>query len=160
MNKLFYIVLIFTISGCSLVTDEYQSNQRKVIDYLLGDVPIPENAEVIQTPTSIQGTGQNVSGRIVLTSQDSPAENLIFYGTETLSTGWRLISSKVGEEVTLVYAKNGRFATIHLIPRDTVQGFVTGDYGSDINISVVHPDAIDVQNPYDELQYEALPDSP
>ena len=79
MNKLFYIALIYTISGCSLVTDEYQSNQRKVIDYLLGDVPIPENAEVIQTPTSIQGTGQNVSGRIVLTSQDSPAENLIFY---------------------------------------------------------------------------------
>ena len=56
--------------------------------------------------------------------------------------------------------KNGRFATINLVPRDTVQGFVTGDYGSDINISVVHPDAIDVQNPYDELQYEALPDSP
>ena len=41
MNKLFYIALIFIISGCSFVTDECQSNQRKVIDYLLGDVPIP-----------------------------------------------------------------------------------------------------------------------
>ena len=40
--------------------------------------------------------------------------------------------------------------------QEILQGFVTGDYG-DINISVVHPDAIDVQNPYDELQYEALP---
>ena len=28
----------------------------------------------------------------------SPAENLIFYGTESLSTGWELISSKVGED--------------------------------------------------------------
>ena len=84
----------------------------------------------------------------------------VFRCTETLSTGWQLVSSKVGEEVTLVYAKNGRFATIYLSPKDTVQGFVTGDYGSDIDISVVHPDAIGVQNPYDELQYEELPDSP
>jgi hypothetical protein len=29
---------------------------------------------------------------------------------------------------------------------------MTGDYGSDIDISVVHPDAIGVQNPYDQLR--------
>ena len=111
-------------------------------------------------PTVLLGTGEAISGRIILTSNYSPAENLIFYGTETLSTGWMLVSSKVGEEVTLVYAKNGRFATIYLSPKETVQGFITGDYGSDIDISVVHPDAIGVQNPYDQLQYEELPDSP
>ena len=32
--------------------------------------------------------------------------------------------------------------------------------GSDIDISVVHPDAIGVQNPYDQLQYEDLPETP
>jgi hypothetical protein len=37
---------------------------------------------------------------------------------------------------------------------------MTGDYGSDIDISVVHPDAIGVQNPYDQLQYEDLPETP
>ena len=31
---------------------------------------------------------------------------------------------------------------------------MTGDYGSDIDIAVVHPDAIGVQNPYDQLEYE------
>ena len=95
-----------------------------------------------------------------MTSGYSPAENLIFYGTETLSTGWQLVSSKVGEEVTLVYTKSGRFATIYISPRGTVGGFIAGDYGSDIDISVVHPDAIGVQNPYEELNYEALPESP
>ena len=90
----------------------------------------------------------------------SPAENLIFYGTETLSTGWQLISSKVGEEVTLVYSKAGRFATIYISPKNTVGGFVSGDYGSDIDISVVHPDAIGIQNPYDDLDYSSLPDTP
>ena len=93
-------------------------------------------------------------------SSYSPAENLIFYGTETLTTGWTLVSSKVGEEVTLVYAKSGRFATIYIAPRGTFSGFISGDYGSDIDISVVHPDAISTQNPYNELNYNNLPETP
>ena len=153
------LILIF-ISGCALITDEYQANQRKVIAYLLEDLPLPNDAEIIKAPTVLLGTGEAISGRIIMQSGYSPAENLIFYGTETLSTGWSLISSKVGEEVTLVYSKSGRFATIYISPRNTVGGFVTGDYGSDIDISVVHPNAIDIQNPYENLNYESLPESP
>ena len=154
-NKLYILpfILIFFVSSCALVTDEYQANQRKVIAYLLEDLPLPEDAQIIKAPTVLLGTGEAISGRIILTSNYSPAENLIFYGTETLSTGWQLVSSKVGEEVTLVYTKNGRFVTIYLSPKETVQGFISGDYGSDIDIAVVHPDSIGVQNPYDELEY-------
>ena len=161
-NKFYILPLIFMLfaSGCALITDEYQANQRKVIAYLLEDLPLPSDAQIVKAPTVLLGTGEAISGRIILTSNYSPAENLIFYGTETLSTGWSLVSSKVGEEVTLVYAKNGRFATIYLSPKDTVRSFMTGDYGSDIDISVVHPDAIGVQNPYDQLQYEDLSETP
>ena len=155
-----YIFVIFFISSCALVTDEYQANQRKVIAYLLEDLPLPSDAEIIKAPTVLLGTGESISGRIILTSNYSPAENLIFYGTETLTTGWQLVSSKVGEEVTLVYSKSGRFATIYIAPRGTFSGFVTGDYGSDIDISVVHPDAISIQNPYEALDYKKLPESP
>jgi len=154
----FAITILF--SSCALVTDEYQANQRKVIAYLLEDLPLPKDAEIIKVPTVLLGTGTAISGRIILQSGYSPAENLIFYGTETLTTGWQLVSSKVGEEVTLVYTKNGRFATIFIAPRDTVQGFITGDYGSDVVISVVHPDAIANQNPYEDLTYENLPETP
>jgi len=161
-NKIYILPFIFMLftSGCALVTDEYQANQRKVIAYLLEDLPLPADAQIIKAPTVLLGTGESISGRIILTSNYSPAENLIFYGTETLSTGWQLVSSKVGEEVTLVYTKNGRFVTIYLSPKETFQGFMTGDYGSDIDISVVHPDAIGVQNPYDQLEYEDLPETP
>ena len=161
-NKIYILPIIFMLfaSGCALITDEYQANQRKVIAYLLEDLPLPSDAQIVKAPTVLLGTGEAISGRIILTSNYSPAENLIFYGTETLSTGWSLVSSKVGEEVTLVYAKNGRFATIYLSPKDTVRSFMTGDYGSDIDISVVHPDAIGVQNPYDQLQYEDLSETP
>jgi len=159
-NILSYLFVLTIFSGCALITDEYQANQRKVIAYLLEDLPLPDDAKIIKAPTVLLGTGEAISGRIILESGFSPAENLIFYGTETLSTGWQLISSKVGEEVTLVYSKSGRFATIYIEPRNTVGGFVAGDIGSDIDISVVHPDAIAIQNPYEDLNYDALPQSP
>ena len=160
-NKILaYLFIITLVSGCAIITDEYQANQRKVIAYLLEDLPLPDDAEIIKAPTVLLGTGEAISGRIILQSGFSPAENLIFYGTETLSTGWQLISSKVGEEITLVYSKSGRFATIYISPRSTVGGFVAGDYGSDIDISVVHPDAIGIQNPYEDLNYDSLPESP
>ena len=136
MKKLASLSLLIIVSGCSLITDEYQDNQRKVIDYLLGDVPMPEDAEIIQFPTAIQGTGQNVSGRIVLSSQDSPAENLIFYDTQAPIAGWILVSSKAGEEVVLVYEKGNRVISINMVPRNTFAGFFKGDVGSIIDISL------------------------
>ena len=161
IKKIFMAFGILTIlSGCALFTDEYQANQRKVIAFLLEDLPLPEDAKIIKEPSVLLGTGDAISGRIVLESGYSPAENLIFYGTETLSTGWELISSKVGEEVTLVYSKSGRFATIYISPRVTFTGFIQGDSGSDINISVVHPNAIATQNPYEDLDYDNLPEIP
>jgi len=45
-------------------------------------------------------------------------------------------------------------------PRNTVGGFIAGDVGSDIVISVVHPDAISNQNPYNDLNYSNLPEVP
>lgn len=159
-NILSLLFVLTLFSGCALITDEYQANQRKVIAFLLEDLPLPEDAEIIKAPTVLLGTGEAISGRIILESGYSPAENLIFYGTETLSTGWQLISSKVGEEITLVYSKSGRYATIYISPRDTVGGFIAGDYGSDIDIAVVHPDAIGIQNPYEDLNYNTLPESP
>ena len=160
MRILISAIILFMISSCALITDEYQANQRKVIAYLLEDLPLPEDAQIVKAPTVLLGTGESISGRIILTSGYSPAENLIFYGTETLTTGWVLVSSKVGEEVTLVYTKNGRFATIYISPSGGVGRFFTGSSGSDINISVVHPDAISIQNPYDSLDYKKLPQSP
>ena len=159
-NFLPVLFVLVISSGCALVTDEYQANQRKVIAYLLEDLPLPNDAQIVKKPTVLLGTGKSITGRIILTSNYSPAENLIFYGNETLTTGWQLISSKVGKEVTLVYSKSGRFATIYITPKATVRGFISGDSGSLVDISVVHPDSIDEQNPYNDLIYDNLPEIP
>jgi hypothetical protein len=154
------ILVITFLSSCALVTDEYQVNQRKVIAYLLEDLPLPEDADIIKSPSVLLGTGDSISGRIVLKSGLSPAENLIFYGNQTPTTGWQLLSSKVGEEITLVYSKNNRIATIDMKPSGGVASFFAGDSASDIVISVVHPDSIADQNPYDDLNYNNLPETP
>jgi len=158
MKKTLSITLMLTFfSGCALFVNEYQVNQRKIIAYLLSDFPIPKNSEIIKDPTVVLGTGNAVSGRIVLESGYSPAENLIFYGNATPETGWQLLSSKVAEEISLVYGKEGRFATIYITPTTGLGQFFSGDYGSDIVISVVHPNAIADQLPYAGLNYDSLP---
>jgi len=157
MKKVILTALVIFLTGCALVTDEYQKDQRKVIAYLLEDLPLPEDSEIIKVPTVLLGTGDAVSGRIRLTSQFSPAENLVFYGNEIPSTGWVLVSSKVGEEIILVYTKNGRFATVEMSPLRDFEAFVQGAYSSNIVISVVHPDAISNQNPFEGLPYPITP---
>ena len=42
----FIVLLIF--SGCAIITDEYQASQRKVIAFLLEDLPLPEDAKIIK----------------------------------------------------------------------------------------------------------------
>ena len=160
MKILSIVILSFLLTNCGLFNNVYQDNQRKVLDYLLSDLPLPRDAEILKEPSVVLGTGDAISARIVLTSNYSPAENLIFYGNETPTTGWSLLSSKVGQEIDLVYTKEGRYATIHMEPKAGVRSFVVGDYSTDVVISVVHPDAISNQNPYEGLDYENLPGSP
>ena len=160
MKNSILVVLLLSISSCAIFVDEYQVNQRKVLAYLLSDLPMPKDADIIKEPTVVLGTGKAISGRIVLESSYTPAENLIFYGNQTPSTGWALASSKVGEEISLIYTKDGRYASIYITPKTGLGSFISGSYGSDIIISVVHPEAIDMQNPYEDLNYDNLPEVP
>jgi|TARA_B100001173_G_scaffold280767_1_gene264443 hypothetical protein len=151
------IIFLFTASGCSIFVDEYQTNQKKVIEFLLSDLPIPEDSSIKRDSTVLLGNGDNVSGRIMLDTSSSPAENLIFYSEEALASGWELMSSKVGEEITLIYFKNGRYATLEMQPKRSFGGFIAGSVGSSINISISHPDSVTLENPFLGLT-ENIPD--
>ena len=148
---------MFTASGCSIFVDEYQTKQKKVIEFLLSDLPIPEDSSIKRDSTVLLGNGDNVSGRIMLDTSSSPAENLIFYSEEALASGWELMSSKVGEEITLIYFKNGRYATLEMQPKRSFGGFIAGSVGSSINISISHPDSVTLENPFLGLT-ENIPD--
>jgi len=151
------LFILFSVSSCSIFVDEYQTNQKKVIEFLLSDLPIPEDSSIMRDSTVLLGNGDNVSGRIMLDTSSSPAENLIFYSEEALASGWELMSSKVGEEITLIYFKNGRYATLEMRPKRTFGGFIAGSVGSSINISISHPDSVTLENPFLGLT-ENIPD--
>ena len=151
------LFLLFSVSSCSIFVDEYQTNQKKVIEFLLSDLPIPEDSSIMRDSTVLLGNGDNVSGRIMLDTSSSPAENLIFYSEEALASGWELMSSKVGEEITLIYFKNGSYATLEMRPKRSFGGFIAGSVGSSINISISHPDSVTLENPFLGLT-ENIPD--
>jgi len=142
----FFVIFSLIISGCSLVRDTYQIEQRLILDYLLDDLPLPESAEILKVPTVVLGTGDKIAGRVMMHSPESPAENLIFYGNNTVSAGWTLIQSTVGDQIILTYEKNGRYASIELTQRGI--GFWSGLSRSLITVSIVHPESIGDQNPY------------
>ena len=148
LSQFISLFLLFTVSSCSIFVDEYQTNQKKVIEFLLSDLPIPEDSSIMRDSTVLLGNGDNVSGRILLDTSSSPAENLIFYSEEALASGWELMSSKVGEEITLIYFKNGRYATLEMRPKRSFGGFIAGSVGSSINISISHPDSVTLENPF------------
>ena len=156
-SQFFSLFLLFSVSSCSIFVDEYQTNQKKVIEFLLSDLPIPEDSSIMRDSTVLLGNGDNVSGRIMLDTSSSPAENLIFYSEEALASGWELMSSKVGEEITLIYFKNGRYATLEMRPKRSFGGFIAGSVGSSINISISHPDSVTLENPFLGLT-ENIPD--
>ena len=147
-SQFIFLFLLFFVSSCSIFVDEYQTNQKKVIEFLLSDLPIPEDSSIMRDSTVLLGNGDNVSGRIMLDTSSSPAENLIFYSEEALASGWELMSSKVGEEITLIYFKNGRYATLEMRPKRSFGGFIAGSVGSSINISISHPDSVTLENPF------------
>jgi NAD(P)-dependent dehydrogenase (short-subunit alcohol dehydrogenase family) len=158
INRYSLIVLVLLVTGCSSLGSAYQVESRKIIDYLLADMPLPPDAMIKKEPTVILGTGTGIAGRIVMMSSVSPAENLVFYGNSTQGSGWQLVSSTVAEEIVLVYTKEGRHATIEILRRTDYGNTLAGVAGfgrlfgspnnSQITISVVHPGAIQEQNPY------------
>ena len=54
------IIFLFIASGCSIFVDEYQTNQKKVIEFLLSDLPIPEDSSIKRDSTVLLGNGDNV----------------------------------------------------------------------------------------------------
>ena len=90
----------------------------------------------------------------------------IYAGADFIKTSTGKIKPAATLPVTLVMLeaiKDYYYETGNMVgmkPAGGIGRFVSGDSSSDIVISVVHPDAIADQNPYDELNYNNLPEVP
>ena len=150
MKRILISGVLFLISSCAIFVDEYQKNQTTALDYLLTDFPLPDDSKIMKDLTVLLGTGNSISGRVIIESGYSPAENLIFFDSEVPSNGWQLASSKVGDDISLIYRKGGRYADIYITPRTGFRSFISGSYESDIVISITHPESTELQSRYDD----------
>ena len=151
MKYVYILSMLLLTSSCvmndsNLWTDRGQIDTKLIIAYLLSDIPLPDDAEILEEKTVIQGSGLGWSGKITIKSSQSPAETLIFFSEEVAPNGWTMISSTVSEQIILVYKKGNRIATVEIMRDFPMFGRETTAI-----ISVVPDDAVQ-GNPFQDQE--------
>ena len=122
------------IVGCSGLTSQFpgatqdysQSNQS--LADLLGDMPIPNGATILNDSSMMIGKGSGWIGRVYLGGLQTSNETYSFYLTEFPKAGWATISATKAKTSVLVFSKDQRTCTIELSDGS--------DFGSKTNISI------------------------
>ena len=79
------------------------------------DLPMPENSAMDLDNTWVLGSEENWTGRLVLATGSSPIMMYDFYQGEMPKFGWAKVSTVRGSRITLVYDRENRVVTIHII---------------------------------------------
>ena len=147
--SIFIVVLIYS---CSMMkdrdrwTDRGAIDTKLIIDYLLADMPLPPNSDILEEKTVIQGSGQGWSGKMTFLTELSPAELIIFSYENIATAGWVLMSSTISEQIILVYKRGYRIATVEILRDYPMFGKMTTGI-----ISVVPDDAV-ARNPFNQYK--------
>ncbi|MBE1286479.1 MAG: hypothetical protein GJ671_01995 [Alteromonadaceae bacterium] len=156
MNKILITLLIIFLSGCSSFESRYQTDTKLIIEYLLYDFPLPETTEIKRDQTVVMGTGGNWAGRINIHDDMSPAQLLKYFSKNVVENGWVLSASTVSDQIILVFSKDNRIATVEIFRNSYLKSSNFFQAGTDVTISVHHPNAIGNQKPF-EGYVEATP---
>lgn len=146
------IFIVVLLSSCSMMkdrdrwTDRGALDTRLIIEYLLADMPLPPDSDILEEKTVIQGSGQGWSGKMTFLTPLSPAELMIFFYENIATAGWDLISSTISEQIILVYKRGYRIATVEILRDYPMFGRQTTGI-----ISVVPDDAV-ASNPFNQYK--------
>ena len=143
------VLSVLLISGCSTFEGRYQKDTKLIIEYLLYDFPLPETTEIKRDQTVVMGTGGNWAGRISIHDASTPAELLKFFSKNVVDNGWELSASTVSDQIILVFSKDSRIATVEILRDSYLKSSDIFSSGTDVTISVHHPNAIGNQRPFD-----------
>ena len=140
---LFVLSLSVFISSCSTLRGSYIEETERTVEFLLADMPLPPDSKFLEDPL-IMGTGNGVTGKIVLHSPVSPISNLDFYTSVTKTSGWRLVASTISKKIDLSYRKGKRFVNVAMVRQNDRLGVLFGgENDTIITITVALPDIAD-----------------
>ncbi len=126
-----------------MMENSYKEESQKTIEMLLSDMPMPPEVKFIGDPL-IMGTGQSITGKMILHSPYSPATNLDYYRKATQGSGWKLVSSTIAKDIDLAYRKGGKHLDVEMVrEKDTLGVLFGGENNTVITVTVSFPDGID-----------------
>jgi len=110
---------IFT--GCSSIGNHtirnpqnYDERNQSIAD-LLGDMPIPNGAKIINENSMIIGRGVGWVGRVHLEGLQGPNDIYSFFLTDFPKSGWTTMSATKSRTGTIVFTKENRTCTIEVL---------------------------------------------
>lgn len=154
MKHMTFLIALFALGGCATFESRYQSDTKLIIEYLLYDFPLPETTEIKRDQTVVMGTGANWAGRINIHDEMTPAQLLKYFSSNVVENGWSLSASTVSDQIILVFSKDQRIATVEIF-RDSYLNAGFFSSGTDVTISVHHPNAVAEQKPF--VGFKAAP---
>lgn len=95
-------------------TDTDGEDFEKIQKQLLGDLPLPKGARLINDQSLILGGGNSWAGRAVMSVAQAPTEVFSFFRDQYPAAGWVLMSSAKAKNSILVFIKQDRTATIEI----------------------------------------------
>ncbi len=105
------------IGGCATLassTDTQGEDFERIQKQLLGDLPIPRGARLLNDQSIILGGGNSWAGRIVMSVSETPTETFSFFRDQYPTAGWTLVSSTKAKNSILVFLKQDRTATVEI----------------------------------------------
>lgn len=124
MRSIKYLPLlacIFLLLACSGIgsslpwnsSQNFDESNQSIAD-LLGDMPVPNGAQIQNENTLIIGKGVGWVGRVNLSAQQSSNEVYNFFLTDLPKAGWSVISATKSKTSIMVATKDDRTCTVEV----------------------------------------------
>jgi hypothetical protein len=111
------VVGLLGLAGCAAnapLTSTEGDNIQEAQNKLLGDMPLPNGARIINENSLILGGGDGWAGRVAIASAQGSTETFTFFRDQFPKSGWVLVSSTKTKNSILVFIKKDRTATIEI----------------------------------------------
>lgn len=110
------LTLLLLLAGCNTLPTV--DGQKEEIDLfrkqLLGEMPLPLGARIDNEASLILGSGENWTGRVILSVSTAAAETFNTLREQFQTGGWQLLSSVKAKNSILVFTRQERTVTLEI----------------------------------------------
>ena len=113
---LFSIIALF-LSACAAnsgVISSKSENVSKLNASMLGDMPLPKDARIVNENSLVLGEGESWVGRLEILCPYSTSDAVAFFIDQYPQAGWTLLSASKSKNSILVFTNAKKSATLEI----------------------------------------------